>query len=479
MQGRLMKWAIKLAHFDLYHFPLRAVKGQAVANFLAGFTGCEEQTTGCIPYVRTRNWLMFFDGSTSGNRSAAGVLLEGPDGQKVNLQLQLEDMTHNSAEYEALILRLEALIARKVQSVIIKGDSQLVINQVNTKYVCNYPHLRWYRDLVGRLLSKISEVIIEFVSKEENQFADDLAQKSCKGILKDICTEVGSEFETEADWRIEEGTVWQTGVGADRRTEEGIIWQTDKECYIKDIRTIAFEVFGSQTGFGGDDRDCIQFAKGCQECQRHGQLIHSPVTELQDMAVALKSVDQKEVIDFMLNQIIYRYGIPYSLTTDQGLVFTGEKFVSFLAEFGIRLNNSSPYYPQANGNNRSSATRFSPYQLSFGQDAVLPAEVQVSSGRTSFTNDEFTEEYQQMMLQQLESLDVNQLHAIDQIVKQNEVRAKTYGKKIFYRIFKEGDLIWKTILITYKKVDQLGKWSPNWEGLFIVQKEIGNGAYIL
>ncbi|XP_051148228.1 uncharacterized protein LOC127263247 [Andrographis paniculata] len=76
------------------------------------------------------NYLRRFISNAAGNRSGAGVLLEGPDGQRVSLQLQMEAMTHNSAEYEALILGLEALIARKVQSVIIKGDSQLVINQI-------------------------------------------------------------------------------------------------------------------------------------------------------------------------------------------------------------------------------------------------------------------------------------------------------------------------------------------------------------
>ncbi|XP_051139083.1 uncharacterized protein LOC127256900 [Andrographis paniculata] len=66
----------------------------------------------------------------NGNKSGAGILLKGPDGQRVKLQLQLEAMTHNSAEYEALILGLEALIARNIQSVIIRGESQLVINQI-------------------------------------------------------------------------------------------------------------------------------------------------------------------------------------------------------------------------------------------------------------------------------------------------------------------------------------------------------------
>ena len=35
LQGRLMKWAIKFNTFTLKYVPLRAVKGQALAYFLA------------------------------------------------------------------------------------------------------------------------------------------------------------------------------------------------------------------------------------------------------------------------------------------------------------------------------------------------------------------------------------------------------------------------------------------------------------
>ena len=47
--------------------------------------------------------------------------------------------------------------------------------------------------------------------------------------------------------------------------------------------------------------------------------------------------------------IVYRFGIPQTITTDQGTMFTSEEFRDFAASMGIKLLNSSPYYAQANG----------------------------------------------------------------------------------------------------------------------------------
>ncbi|XP_051151844.1 uncharacterized protein LOC127265871 [Andrographis paniculata] len=115
-------------------------------------------------------------------------------------------------------------------------------------------------------------------------------------------------------------------------------------------------------------------------------------------------------------------------------------------------------------NSRNTSTGFSPYQLTFG----------VASTTTCID-----EAYAQRMWQQLEEVDTDRLNALDQVVRQSEIRAKYYGKRVSPRLFIEGDLVWKTILPTYKKVDQLGKWSPNWEGPFIIYKVIENGAFII
>lgn len=65
--------------------------------------------------------------------------------------------------------------------------------------------------------------------------------------------------------------------------------------------------------------------------------------------VPLPNVDQEEVISFIQNHILYRSGIPETITTDQGSVFIGRKLVDFAIEIGFKLLSSTPYYAQANG----------------------------------------------------------------------------------------------------------------------------------
>ena len=55
------------------------------------------------------------------------------------------------------------------------------------------------------------------------------------------------------------------------------------------------------------------------------------------------------MISFIKEHIIYRFGVPRSITIDQGTIFVSEEFQDFANSFGIKLLNSSPYYAQANG----------------------------------------------------------------------------------------------------------------------------------
>ncbi|XP_051149219.1 uncharacterized protein LOC127263940 [Andrographis paniculata] len=416
MQGRLMKWAIKLAPFALRHRPIKAVKGQVVADLLAEFAGNES--------------------------------LEN--------KLQMEEMTHNSAEYEALILGLEALIAKGVQSVLICGDSQLVINQV---------------------LKRIAEVVFEHVPRTKNRLADNLAQSACQQMIRSI--------DSGTDWRTEimvylQSPSFVTHVGVRLKALrlqliEGIL-------YKRTFEGVSLRCLGPEESIKVMGEICYGVPR-MPETWSVKSSVNSRITD--DESVLLKNATQKEVIEFVLNYIVYRFGIPHTLTTDQGLMFTGEKFVEFLAEFNIKWHHSSPYYPQANGHCGPTEIveilllNFPPYQLTFGQDAVLPAEFVVPSPRVTNTTTCIDEAYAQRMLQQLEEVDTDQLNALDQVIRQSEIRAKYYGERVFLKASAEGDLVWKTILPIYKKVDQLGKWSPNWECPFVIHKVIGNGAFIV
>ena len=65
-------------------------------------------------------------------------------------------------------------------------------------------------------------------------------------------------------------------------------------------------------------------------------------------AIPLKNVTSKDMIEFVKEHIIYRFGIPQTITTDQDTMFTSGEFEEFATSMGIKLLNSSPYYAQAN-----------------------------------------------------------------------------------------------------------------------------------
>jgi transposase InsO family protein len=66
-------------------------------------------------------------------------------------------------------------------------------------------------------------------------------------------------------------------------------------------------------------------------------------------AIPLKKVTSENMVEIGKEHIIYRFGIPQTITTDQGAQFVSLEFREFAESMGIKLFNSSPYYAQANG----------------------------------------------------------------------------------------------------------------------------------
>jgi transposase InsO family protein len=71
-------------------------------------------------------------------------------------------------------------------------------------------------------------------------------------------------------------------------------------------------------------------------------------------AVPLRNMSHREVIIFLREHIIHWFGVPQTLTTDQGSSFMSHQFREFAESMHIKLLNSSPYYAQANGQAKAS-----------------------------------------------------------------------------------------------------------------------------
>jgi hypothetical protein len=70
--------------------------------------------------------------------------------------------------------------------------------------------------------------------------------------------------------------------------------------------------------------------------------------------VHLKNMTHKEVIEFITEHIIHRFGIPQSFTTDQSTLFIFSQVGESVKSCKIKLLNSSLYYAQANVQAKSS-----------------------------------------------------------------------------------------------------------------------------
>jgi hypothetical protein len=138
--------------------------------------------------------------------------------------------------------------------------------------------------------------------------------------------------------------------------------------------------------------DCFRYYEGCKLCQKFRDVQLTPVAMLHPIikpwsfcgwaldfigqihpalskdhrfvlvatnyftkwtqVIPLKNMTHKEAIHFILEHIIHRFGIPQTLTTDQGSSFMSHQVRKFAEYLKIKLLSSSP--AQVNGQAESS-----------------------------------------------------------------------------------------------------------------------------
>lgn len=135
-------------------------------------------------------------------------------------------------------------------------------------------------------------------------------------------------------------------------------------------------------------KDCEEYVKKCRACQVHGQVNHRPTTSLMPVinpcpffqwgidivgpfqksknqakfivvavdyatklieAKPLARIREKEMIQFLMEFIVFRFGVPRIVVTDNGTQFVGEDFTGTLEQLKIKHIKASVAYPQSNG----------------------------------------------------------------------------------------------------------------------------------
>jgi transposase InsO family protein len=67
-----------------------------------------------------------------------------------------------------------------------------------------------------------------------------------------------------------------------------------------------------------------------------------------DQSSAIVNVRSEEAVS-LFTDIIYRFGIPNMIITDNGTQFTGKKFLNFCDDNNIRVDWSAVAHPKTNG----------------------------------------------------------------------------------------------------------------------------------
>ena len=126
-----------------------------LADFIAKFTPNQRELD---ELDEAQKWVVSVDGSSILYARGIGVILKFLERDKLRHAALLEyQTTNNKAEYEALLKGLELAKSLGVESVIVQGDSQLIINQVNGMCEAKEGRMKKYLSKVRQLIKKFKE----------------------------------------------------------------------------------------------------------------------------------------------------------------------------------------------------------------------------------------------------------------------------------------------------------------------------------
>jgi len=163
LSGRLAKWALLLQEFEIVYVSQKAIKGQALTDFLADhpipdeWNFSEDLPDEDVLFIEmSEPWKMFFDGAARQDGAGAGVIFITPEGEVLPFSFSLtECCSKNMAEYQALILGLEMAVNIKMSCLKVFGDSRLVIRQLLSLYEVKKPEFNPYHKYALKLITSL------------------------------------------------------------------------------------------------------------------------------------------------------------------------------------------------------------------------------------------------------------------------------------------------------------------------------------
>ena len=105
---------------------------------------------------------------------------------------------------------------------------------------------------------------------------------------------------------------------------------------------------------------------------------------------------------------------------------------------------------------RHGATKVTPFELVYGQEAVFPVEVNLDAYRLAKQNDLSVVDYHDLMMDNIDEVTDKRVKVLKEIEKDKLREARSYNK-VRSKSLHVGELVWKTILHLGTKNNKFGK----------------------
>ncbi|XP_070013363.1 uncharacterized protein [Nicotiana sylvestris] len=119
---------------------------------------------------------MFFDGASNFKGAGIGAVLVSEMGQHYPVSAKLRfPCTNNMAKYEACILGLNMAVDMNIQELLVIGDLDLLVHQVQGEWATKNSKILTYFHHMQELKKRLMKIEFRHMPRIHNEFADTLA----------------------------------------------------------------------------------------------------------------------------------------------------------------------------------------------------------------------------------------------------------------------------------------------------------------
>nr|GEU86804.1 hypothetical protein [Tanacetum cinerariifolium] len=219
--------------------------------------------------------------------------------------------------------------------------------------------------------------------------------------------------------------------------------------------------------------EATKIIKACINCQQRAPIIRKPQCDIWVETAPLATITGNNILKFVWNNIVCRFGIPGIIVSDNGKQFAENPFHDWRNELNIKQQFTPIAHPQVNG--QTEITNRTLIQgLKMRLEAVLPPEIGLPTNRVHSYDEHQNSKDLRLNLDLLEER--RDLTALRE-ARYKQHKEKYYNSKVCHAYLKVRDFVLRKNEASQQEGQR--KLDPNWEGPYQIIDAKRPGTYVL